>query len=234
MLGHSKLLAWWRFDYNTYVYGPAFDSSGNGKHLDAYNKPSSADGKFGRCFDNGTTDYAGADIPCYGRYGDTDLNLVNIPQGSICGWFKSNINPDDKCEGISIRNTGGNNIRIYIGRSGTSGLLYTGLGSDTGNDITGCNFTVGVWNHVAITWTHNGLGGIGTANTYWNGEYIQGNGFTVTNESNPSGLRCVIGGPYSRADSRSWRGSIDEVLIWKMQLNAANVKRAMYMFHPIQ
>ncbi len=55
-----------------------------------------------------------------------------------------------------------------------------------------------------------------------------------TNESNPSGLRCVIGGPYSRDDSRSWRGSIDEVLIWKMQLNSANVKRAMYMFHPIQ
>jgi len=230
MLGHSKLLAWWRFETGT----AAKDSSGNGRDLTTFNTPSTITGKFGMCFDNGTTDYAGADIPCYGRYDDTALNLVNIPQGSICGWFKSNTNPDDTCEGISIRNTGGNDIRIYIGRSGTSGLLYTGIGGDTGNDVAGCNFSVGVWNHVCVTWSHTGLGGTGTALTYWNGNYVQSNNFDVTSQSSPTGLRCVIGGPYSRADSRSWRGSIDEVLIWKMQLNAANVKRSMYMFHPIQ
>lgn len=223
MLPHRQLIAWYRCEGNGY------DSSGNGFNLTAQNYPNFITGKFGKAFDNGTTDYSASLVPrLAGSY--SAFYLYNLTAGSMGGWFRSNISASDTQEGISIRCDTSTNTRIYIGRNLSSGVVYTGIGNISLRSITGYNFTVGVWNHVFLTWTHNKSSG--TALVYWNGVQVDSYSFTVNSSSNTPKIK--LGGDYNGTLDNSWRGSLDEITFWGKQLSARDIKRLMYMFSPIE
>lgn len=223
MLAHRNLIAWYRCE------GNGDDSSGNGNNLTVENSPSFISGKIGKAFDNGTTDSAASSVQrLAGSY--SDFYLYNLTAGSVGGWFKSNISASDTQEGISIRCDTSTDTRIYIGRNLSSGTLFTGLGSVSLRNVTGITFSVEVWNHVFLTWTHNKSSG--TALVYWNGVQVDSYSFTVNSSSNTPKIK--LGGDYNGTLSNAWRGSLDEITFWGKQLSTKDVKRIMYLFHPLE
>lgn len=222
MLAHRNLVAWYRLE------GNGLDSSGNGNNLTIQNSPTFPSGRFGKCFDNGTTDYAASSVPSLsGQYGD--FYLYNLTAGSMGGWFKSNISASDTQEGISIR-VSNTNTRMYIGRNLSTGIAYTGLGDVSLRNVTGCYFNVGTWNNVFLTWSHNKSSG--TALVYWNGVQVDTYTFSVgTTATTPS---IKLGGDYNGTLTNAWRGSLDEITFWNTQLSVRDIKRLMFMFSPLE
>ncbi len=124
-------------------------------------------------------------------------------------WFK----PESRGEGSygTIFNKGSSGHRLFISDSDTN-LVYRFSNGTTQNlALTNC-FTMGEWNHVAVTVDGDNVSG------YCNGDYKDS---LVAPNIDPNTLDMYIGG---RGDDRWFNGTIDEFIIFNRSLSAEQIK----------
>lgn len=150
---------------------------------------------------------------------------------TVMGWVRlaSDQNDYGNFFFLGANNTGAQDIDelLGIGSTGTTLIIWVGIGGGVGTEVSGSTLTVGTWYHVALVRTS-----ATNINAYLNGSSDITNTRDITGRA-AAGRMGIGANNYSdSAFPNEVDGNVAAVKMWSTNLSEAEIQKEMWQFMP--